>query len=180
MNADRTDPGPLADVSYGPSGEQWTLVFVRDIPHPQAKVWAALTDPAQLGRWAPFEADRSLAETGAATLTMIDGETRMPLAATVTTAQPPTLLEYTWGEDHLRWELAATPTGTRLTLRHTLADRDFVPKVAAGWHLCLVVAGRLLDGDDVAPIRGQGARQHGWDELDEAYAAKLGLPAGEG
>ena len=71
----------------------------------------------------------------------------MPLAATVTTAQPPTLLEYTWGEDHLRWELAPTPTGTRLTLRHTLADQDFVPKVAAGWHLCLVVAGRLLDGD---------------------------------
>ena len=58
MNADRIDPGPLADVSYGPSGDQWTLVFVRDIPHPPAKVWAALTDPAQLGRWAPFEADR--------------------------------------------------------------------------------------------------------------------------
>ena len=55
-----------------------------------------------------------------------------------------------------------------------------MPKVAAGWHLCLVVAERLLDGDAVAPIRGQAAREHGWDELNEAYAAKLGLPLGEG
>jgi hypothetical protein len=38
-----------------------------------------------------------------------------------------------------------------------------------------VVAQRLLDGEPVTPIRGQAAREHGWDELNEAYAAKLGL-----
>src|SRR5664279_2871763 len=63
------------------------------------------------------------------------------LAATVTRSEPPTLLEYTWGTDVLHWELAAiglgaqnsattrdsaamaatVRTGTRLTLRHTVA-----------------------------------------------------------
>ena len=169
------DLGPLSDVAYERSGDQWTLVFVRDIPHPPAKVWAALSDRHQVGQWAPFTADRDLGTPGEATLTMIDGETEVPLAATVTTARPPELLEYTWGEDHLRWELTPTPAGTRLTLRHTLADRDFVSKVAAGWHLCLVVAQRMLDGVPVPPIRGQAAREYGWDELNDAYAAKLGL-----
>ena len=74
-------------------------MFVRDIPHPHGPVWAALTEPAQLGRWAPFEADRSLAAPGEATLTMIDGDTGGRVAATVRRPQPPTLLEYTWGAD---------------------------------------------------------------------------------
>ena len=62
---------------------------------------------------------------------------------------------------------------TRLTLRHRLADRDWLPKVAAGWHLCLDVAEQLLAEQPVPPVRGQGAREHGWDELAAAYAAKL-------
>ena len=169
------DLGPLSDVSYERSDDRWTLVFVRDIPHPPAKVWAALSEQHQVGQWAPFTADRDLGTLGAATLTMIDGDQTVPLPATVTAVQPPTLLEYTWGEDRLRWELVQTPTGTRLTLRHTLADQDFVPKVAAGWHLCLLVAERLLDGSPIPPIRGQAARAYGWDELNEAYAAKLGI-----
>jgi uncharacterized protein YndB with AHSA1/START domain len=89
-------------------------------------------------------------------------------------AEPPTLLEYTWGDDLLHWELTPSPSGTRVTLRHTLADPDFLPKVAAGWHLCLVVAHRLMDGEPVGPIRGQDAMSYGWQELNDAYAEKLG------
>jgi hypothetical protein len=50
-----------------------------------------------------------------------------------------------------------------------------VPKVAAGWHLCLLVAEHLLDGQPIGPIRGTDARNYGWDELHDAYAAKLGI-----
>jgi hypothetical protein len=48
-----------------------------------------------------------------------------------------------------------------------------LPKVAAGWHLCLDVAERLLDGRPIGPIRGEDARNHGWEELHDAYAEKL-------
>jgi uncharacterized protein YndB with AHSA1/START domain len=152
---------------------------VRDLRHPPEKVWAALTEPARLREWAPFIADRDLGSTGDATLTMVDGDTSEDMRASVRRAEPPTLLEYTWGTDVLRWELAATDTGTRLTLRHTVSDREWVPKVAAGWHLCLVVAEHLLDGQPIGPIRGAQARDFGWEALHDAYAEKLGI-AGSG
>lgn len=28
------DPGPLADVSVEPAGDQWTLVFIRELRQP--------------------------------------------------------------------------------------------------------------------------------------------------
>ncbi len=170
-------PEPLADVvAEAPDspGGDWTLVLVRELRHAPDRVWAALTERGQLRAWAPFEPDRDLAGAGPATLTMIDGDDREDTPAVVRRAEPPALLEYTWGDDLLRWELAPTGTGTRLTLRHRLADRDWLPKVAAGWHLCLDVAERLLGGQPVPPVRGQDAREHGWDELAEGYAAKLG------
>jgi uncharacterized protein YndB with AHSA1/START domain len=167
------EPSPLAEVDSQASGDQWTLVFVRDFRHPPERVWGALTDPAQLSEWAPFVADHDLGTTGEATLTMIDGDTAEDMPASVQRAEPPHLLVYSWGKDLLRWELAATPAGTRLTLSHTLEDRDWLPKVAAGWHLCLDVAEHLLDGEPMGPIRGSDAKKYGWDELHDAYAAKL-------
>jgi uncharacterized protein YndB with AHSA1/START domain len=156
--------------------EGWVLVVARDLRHPPAAVWAALTEPEQLVAWAPFTAGRDLGATGEATLTMIDGVDgdRVDLAVTVTRAEPPTLLEYTWGPDELRWELAATGGGTRLTLRHRVGSRDDLARAAAGWHLCFDVLDHLLAGDPVPPVRGQAALEHGWTALHDRYAAQLG------
>ena len=175
MNPTTFDPGPLVDVKYEAEGERWTLVFAKTLPHPPDKVWAALTEPGQLGEWAPFTADRDLGAPGDATLTMIDRDASQDLPATVIRAQAPELLKYTWGDDRLRWDLAAVESGTRLTLRHTVAEKVWIPKAAAGWHLCLAVAERLLAGDPVGPIRGAAARDYGWEELNDAYADRLGI-----
>jgi uncharacterized protein YndB with AHSA1/START domain len=116
MKRDDYVPTELAEVhAVAAEGDTWTLVFVRNLDHAPAVVWAALTEPAQLDEWAPFRADRNLAETGPATLTMVDGADAVPLGATVIRADEPTHLEYRWGDDVLRWELAATDVGTRLT-----------------------------------------------------------------
>jgi uncharacterized protein YndB with AHSA1/START domain len=156
--------------------EGWVLVVARDLRHPPAAVWAALTEPDQLVAWAPFTAGRDLGVTGEATLTMIDGVDgdRVDLAVTVTRAEPPALLEYTWGADELRWELAATGGGTRLTLRHRVGSRDDLARAAAGWHLCFDVLDRLLAGDPVSPVRGQDALEHGWTALHDRYAGQFG------
>jgi uncharacterized protein YndB with AHSA1/START domain len=180
MNPSTFDLGPLAEVELSAHGDRWTLVFVRHLRHSPEVVWSALTDPAQLAEWSPFTADRDLGTTGQATLTIIDGDQPQDLTASVRRAEAPTLLEYTWGDDVLRWELAATEFGTRLTLRHTVEDRNFVAKAAAGWHLCLVVAEHLLDGERISPIRGEDAMHYGWAELHAAYAEKLGISAGVG
>lgn len=177
MNRNTFEPSPLSEVDCRPRGDQWTLVFVRDLRHAPERVWAALTEPAQLREWAPYLASRDLSSVGDATLTMIDGDVAEDVSASVTRAERPSVLEYRWGTDTLRWELAPTDDGTRLTLLHTLNDRDWAPKIAAGWHLCLDVAERLLDGQPIGPIRGSEAMQFGWPDLNEAYASKLGIPA---
>jgi uncharacterized protein YndB with AHSA1/START domain len=164
------DPGPPAGARVVPEGGAWTLIFIRDLRHPPGAVWAALTDPAELDQWAPFAAERDLSVTGDTTLTMIDGDTRTAIPATVRRAEPPVLLEYIWGDDLLRWELEPTAGGTRLTLRHTLAKPGMDPMVAAGWHLCVAVLARLLDGDPVGVIRGHDAMGYGWEILRDGYA----------
>jgi uncharacterized protein YndB with AHSA1/START domain len=169
------DPGPLADVEHTEDGERPTLVFRRYIRHPPASVWAALTEPGQLRQWAPFEPNRDLATAGPAELRMTDGNVTEEFPAEVRHALAPLVLEYTWGDDLLRWELAAEGAGTRLTLRHTVGGREWVPRVAAGWHLCLVVAERFLDGQPIGPITGREAKKYGWEALHDAYAATLGI-----
>jgi uncharacterized protein YndB with AHSA1/START domain len=166
-------PGPLVPVAVESTGDTPTLAFVRHFSHPVAAVWAALTDPEQLNQWAPFTADRDLAELGDATLTMIDGDAREEMKVAVTLVEAPTRLEYTWGTDVLRWQLEPTDAGTRLTLRHTVASQDLLSQVAAGWHICLDVADLLVDGRPVGAIRGQEALQYGWTELNDAYAAAI-------
>jgi uncharacterized protein YndB with AHSA1/START domain len=174
MDRQGFEPSPLAAVDAEFGADRWTLVFVRDLRHPPEKVWAALTEPAQLSEWAPFTTGRDLSSVGEATLTMIDGDTAVDLDASVRRAERPTLLEYTWGKDLLRWELEPIETGTRLTLRHVVEDRDWLAQVAAGWHLCLDVAERLLDGEPIGPIRGADAMNFGWEGLRAAYVEKLG------
>jgi uncharacterized protein YndB with AHSA1/START domain len=180
MKRDDYVPSHLAEVYAVPAeGDAWTLVFVRDLDQAPTIVWEALTDPAQLDEWAPFRANRDLDHTGPATLTIVDGANEVPLGASVLRAERPQLLEYTWGDDVLCWELAALGGGTRLTLRHTTAKRSGVPMMAAGWHLCLDVMTLSLDGRPIGAIRGGEAFDHGWQQLHDAYADRLAIPPGD-
>ena len=177
MNPKDFDPGPLAQVECRREGDRWTLLFTRRLRHPPAKVWGALTNAAQLCEWAPFQPDRDLGEPGPATLSMTDGHQVEQFPPTVRVAIANQRLEYTWGDDVLRWDLEADGDGTRLTLSHTTESPDWVPRTAAGWHICLIVAERLLDGEPIGPIVGNEAKKYGWEALNQAYAAKLGLTA---
>jgi uncharacterized protein YndB with AHSA1/START domain len=168
------DPGPIGDATLEPAGDLWTLVFVRELRHSPDTVWQALTDPAELDQWAPFRAAADLAKPGDTTLTMIDGDTTMDMPATVLVADPPTLLEYTWGDDRLCWTLEPSGTGTRLILRHTLATPGMEAMVAAGWQICVAVLARLLDGDPVGVIRGSDATAYGFERLRDGYAQRFG------
>ena len=48
-------PGPASGAEVRKDGESWTLILVRELRHSPTMVWQALTDPAQLSQWAPFE-----------------------------------------------------------------------------------------------------------------------------
>src|SRR5215470_15260797 len=87
-------PGPAAGAEVRKDGDDWTLILVRELRHPPAKVWQALTEPAQLREWAPFDVDRSLAAVGAAKLSTVGTPTPQISETTVTRADAPKLLEY--------------------------------------------------------------------------------------
>lgn len=170
-------PGPARGAEVRKDGETWTLVLVRALRHSPEKVWEALTDPAQLREWAPFDADGSLDVVGRTVkLTTVGAPTPHVTETTVTRADPPRLLVYNWGGNDMRWELEeAADGGTRLTL-WTSIRRDFISMGAAGWHICFDVLDRLLAGSPIGRIVGPDAMKFGgWQRLNEEYAKQFGI-----
>ena len=174
---DQYMPGPASAAHVRKDGEKWTLVLVRELRHSPKKVWQALTDPAHLREWAPFDADGSLATAGAtANLTAVGAPTQPVSATTIKRAEAPRLLEYNWGGNELRWELEASGGGTRLTLWHNI-DRRFIAMGAAGWHICLDVLAQLLSGTPLGRIVAGDAMKFDWQRLHSEYAQQFGVEA---
>src|SRR5580698_8418102 len=95
---DNYKPGPASGAEIRKDQDKWTLVIVRELRHSPAKVWQALTDPAELREWAPFDVDRSLASVGPVKLTTVGTPKPVISETRVTRADAPRLLEYRWGE----------------------------------------------------------------------------------
>jgi uncharacterized protein YndB with AHSA1/START domain len=155
-------------------GEKWTLILVRELRHAPPLVWAALTDPAQLAEWAPFDADRNLASTGPMKLTAIGAPAGHNVSENnVKRADAPKLLEYNWGDFDLRWELEANDGGTRLTLWQNIA-KPYIAWGAAGWHICFDVLDRLLAKDPLGRMAGPAAMKvSGWQGLVADYTKQF-------
>jgi len=174
-------PGPASGARIqkdrGPHGEEkWTLIFVRELRHAPEKVWEALTEPAHLREWAPFDADGSLGRVGSKVkLTTVGAPTLRVTETTVTRADAPEVLEYKWGGFDMRWELEALGSGTRLTLWTNIGHR-FIAMGAAGWHICFDVLDRLLAGEPMGRMVGPEAMKFGgWQQLNAEYAKQFGV-----
>jgi uncharacterized protein YndB with AHSA1/START domain len=170
-------PGPAAGAEVrNKDGEKWTLVLVRELRHPPQKVWKALTDPASLREWAPFDADASLGTVGTTVkLTTVGAPSPYVTETRVKRADAPKVLEYDWGGGDVRWELEPSGGGTRLTLWSNI-DRHFISMGAAGWHICIDVLDRLLSGTPIGRIvAGDALKFSGWQRLNVEYAKQFGV-----
>src|SRR5436190_70168 len=167
-------PGPATGAKIQKDGEKWTLILVRELRHPPVVVWQALTDPAHLREWAPFDADGSLGAVGRVKLSTVGTPAPQVSETTVKRAEESRLLEYDWGGNELRWELEPFGTGTRLTLWHNI-DRRYISMGAAGWHICFDVLDRFLAGQPIGRIVGPEAMKiDGWQRLNAEYAKQFG------
>lgn len=173
---DQYTPGPARGAQIRKDGEKWTLILVREMRHAPERVWQALTDPAHLREWAPFDADGSLGAAGnTVKLTTVAAPALHVSEARVTRADAPHVLEYNWGDHEMRWELEALGSGTRLTL-WTVIGRRFISMGAAGWHICFDVLDRLLAGEPLGRLVGPDAIQFGgWRQLNAEYAQQFGV-----
>jgi uncharacterized protein YndB with AHSA1/START domain len=178
IDREQYTPGPARGAQVqkdrGQNNEdKWTLILVRELRHSPEKVWQALTDPAHLREWAPFDVDGSLDTVGTVKLTWVGNPT--PLETKVTRADAPRVLEYRSSGNDTRWELERSGGGTRLTL-WTNIDRRFISWGAAGWHISFDVLDRLLSGTPIGRIVGAEAMKFaGWQRLNAEYAKQFGI-----
>ncbi len=142
---------------------RWVLRFERVLPHRPDKVWRALTESSELAHWFPSDIqERFVLRNGEAPVT--HGE--------VIELRLLEVLEYSWGDALLRWELHAEGDGCRMVFTHTFDDAATAARDAAGWESCLERLGSLLVG---VP---RGFDMHRWQVAFERYVNALTLMAG--
>jgi uncharacterized protein YndB with AHSA1/START domain len=159
-----------ADATLTQAEGRWVLTMTRALRHSAERVWPYLTDPRLLGVWSPVVPDRALTSLGPATSR--ETPEQSPVDAEVLVSDPPRELVHRWGGHLLRWTLASTPTGSRLTLEHTFDERSEHGSYGAGWHLCLAVLAVVLDGHEAERVVGKRALDYGWAALNDRYEAR--------
>lgn len=148
-----------------------TLEYRRRYNHPRERVWRALSEPEELAAWFPSTIDGERV-TGAPLSFRFEGVQVDPMRGEMIRFDPPSLLEFSWGPDRVRFELAPDGDGTLLTLTVTLEVLGKATRDAAGWHQSLEGLERALAGD---PTRTYDPDE--WRSLRDAYAERFGPEA---
>jgi predicted 3-demethylubiquinone-9 3-methyltransferase (glyoxalase superfamily)/uncharacterized protein YndB with AHSA1/START domain len=153
-------PQHALDATLEDRDGRHALRFERTLRQDVETVWRALTEQDELARWHPSPFELEPRAGGAVRYAQPDGAS--PGDGTVTDYEPPSVLGYTWGEDHLRFELRPHDDGTLLVLTHTFDDRNKAARDAAGWAHCL---------DRLAGLEPAGT----WLELNRGYEDAFGI-----
>lgn len=127
------------------------VLFERRLPHSIERVWAAITDPAQLAKWAPgLQFDLKV---GGSLDIWFGGECEgsAHVTGTVTRYEPPRVLEL----GSMRFELEADGSGCLLKFTDILrfegprSKAEITNAVLGGWHKFLDALEDALAGDVV-------------------------------
>lgn len=157
----------LGEISTADDGTL-TLRFSRRLVDPPQRVWAALTEAEQIGRWFM----PGTLEPRAGGRVNFESEEEGGTVGEVTVWDPPGDLEYSWmraggagPRSIVRWCLEPNAEGTVLTLEHRGVDRTSASGYGAGWHDFLDRLPRHLAGEDAVNWAGHH------DELVDRYRA---------
>lgn len=166
-----------------------TLRFERRYRHPIERVWRAVTDPSEVGRWFPSEV---VGERKAGTELIFDDDAQRAadmeageptradgplITGRVIAHDPPNVWSFTWGGEVLRFELTPDGDGTRLVFTQILSHQSVAARNGAGWHACLVELDTLLgeapasSDDDWMPL---------YEDYIDRLGPALGAPASDG
>jgi uncharacterized protein YndB with AHSA1/START domain len=169
-----------------------TLRFERHYRHPIERVWRAVTDPAEVGRWFPSEVvgDRQVgaelvfrddaqraADREAGEPTRADGPV---ISGRVIAHDPPNVWSFSWGGEVLRFELTPEGEGTRLVFTQLLSHQSVAARNGAGWHACLAELDGLLGAGAPGGPKGDGDWMPVYEDYIERVGPQLGAPSGGG
>jgi uncharacterized protein YndB with AHSA1/START domain len=165
------------NVTLGTVDDRPVLRMERRLAHPPEKVWRALTEPAHLNQWYPFQATALELRVGGRIAFDGGGAT---VEGVVTELDPPRVLAFTQdagavvereGDNHLRFELRPDGDGCLLVFTHTFDDRPHAAANAAGWDACFDALEMVVDGKP-AETPASFVERH------EAYVEAFGLNLG--
>lgn len=158
----------------------WLVRFTRELHHPPEKVWRAITEPRELAQWFPSTVEGEWRPGAALTFRFDEAVGGIVMEGQVLVFDAPRCLEFTWGEDRLRFELAASADGTTVVFEVLMVERGKTARDGAGWHACLdwlelALAGRERD----AQAEMRWAQVHPvYVELFGPESATIGPPQG--
>lgn len=164
----------MTDAGFGQlkaTQDRAVIEFRRRLAHPPQEVWKALTDPDRLAAWFPTSIDGERVAGAALTFRFEEVEIG-PMYGEMLRCEEPSVLEFTWGGDRLRFELEPDGEGTAMTFTVALEELGKATRDGAGWHQCLEVLDHALEGGsrrDYDPRR--------WRELRDSYAERFGPDA---
>lgn len=161
------------ETSYELTDGRPMLRLERRLAHPVAAVWSAITEPAELARWFPSTIDGELRDGAPLSFSFPDHDEIPDMQGQVTDFDPPRELGFSWGEDHIRFELTAAGEQTDLRLIVLLGAADKAARDGSGWHVCLARLEAILDG---APEEALAAISDGWRRHYDEYVQR-GFPA---
>ncbi|MFM1655186.1 SRPBCC family protein [Brevibacillus sp. B_LB10_24] len=149
----------LADIKKTEDG--YIARFERHFRHSVEEVWAFLTENEKLAKWFSELQVEDLREGG---LIKFDMQNGTFIDMKILELSMHSVLEYTWGDDIVRFELYPEADGCLLVLIEKLkVMTDHTPKDLAGWHVCLEVISALLDGRTIE------SRKAEWEKWYEKY-----------
>ncbi|RBM19508.1 hypothetical protein DI005_15420 [Prauserella sp. PE36] len=136
---------------------RYALRFERHVRHAPEKVWRAITEQEHLRSWFPAVVEFDLRPGARLRFAVTPEQVRRygtdaghVTEGEVLRADPPKLLEFTWGEETLRWELSPDGDGgCHVVFTNVVGDRDILAPAGAGWHAGLEVMVAQLDGREV-------------------------------
>jgi uncharacterized protein YndB with AHSA1/START domain len=144
------------------------LRFERHLRYPVERVWRAVSEPAELGRWMPAAADWTPRQGEVFELGNQKGQ--------ITELDPPQVIAWTFGDDLFRFTLRAEGTGCALVFTHSFDDQKLAAQTAAGWECYLDRFDAQLAGQELPEERAHEAI----GERHESYAARFGLDPAPG
>jgi len=172
--------------------DTYVLRFERRLAHPPEKVWRALTEAEQLREWFPVDIEGERRPGAKLRFAFRDDAPKaadMPdllehdpvdLDGEFTEFDPPRVLAFDWGREHLRFELEPLDTGCRLVFTHSFDEHSGIPhpggprktaaRTAAGWEVCLESLDAILGGTSATE---DNRDQPNWPQLYESYLLRF-------
>ncbi|MFD9737239.1 SRPBCC domain-containing protein [Umezawaea sp. NPDC059074] len=137
------------------------LRLERRLSHSPERVWSAITKVSEFPAWFPGVVNQDLTEGAKLRFDMtsdqrehmgIPDDEDMSSEGEVVVHDAPRVLEYTWGDEILRWELTADGDDTALVYTDVFDDRELAAQTGSSWHAVLDLLEAHLDGRDVGTV----------------------------